>query len=171
MRKVLAVVVVALILGAFVGGYWPQRAEVARARAEAAECQRQLAESRVAIAGLEARVRLSGIFGRFLALRDAAEVGNFGDARGMSSPFFDAVREEADKAPGATVSAALERVLARRDAVTAGLARNEASIREVLVAIERELRRVQGYPVPATATEAPAQPAAQPPAKAGPAAS
>jgi hypothetical protein len=36
----------------------------------------------------------------------------------------------------------------RRDSVTAGLARGEGSVREVLSPIEHELRRALGYPVP-----------------------
>jgi hypothetical protein len=46
------------------------------------------------------------------------------------------------------VRTALDATLMRRDTVTAGIARGESSVREVLVPIERELRRALGYTVP-----------------------
>jgi hypothetical protein len=147
-KKALVGLVVLLVAGAFVAGYWPQRGRLGKARREAAELGRQLSESRSALAAAEAKVRLGRILGQCLALRDAVEAGNFGEARTLSSPFFDAVREEATKEPDASARAALERVLGRRDTVTAGLARGEASVRETLVPIERDLRRALGYPAP-----------------------
>lgn len=155
MKKALAGLLVVLVLGAFVAGYWPQREALARARADSAESQRQLTEARAVLAAMEARVRLGRVFGQYLALRDAAEAGNFGDAGRFSSPFFDAVREEAEKAPEAAVRVSLELILAKRDAVTAALARNDASVRGLLAPIERELRRALGYPVPGPAATQP----------------
>ena len=151
MKKMLGAFVVLLAAGAFLAGYWPQRQKLVQAQAEAAELQRQLSEARSQVAGSEARARLGRIFGEFLALDDAVAAGNFGEARTLSSSFFDQVREEGSKTTDATVRTALDAVLLRRDTVTAGLARGEGSVREVLVPIERELRRALGYPVPAFA--------------------
>jgi hypothetical protein len=157
-RKVVAVLVVLLVAGAFVGGYWPQRQKLVRAEAEAAEARRQLAEARSELAEAEARERLARLFGRYLALRDAVNSGNFGEAQALSSPFFDAVREEVTREPGPLARAALDAILRQRDTITAGLARGEESVQEALVPVERELRRALGYPVPLAA--APAAPAA-----------
>jgi hypothetical protein len=93
-RNLLVVLVVLLIAGAFVAGYWPQRQELGAARAQAAEGART-----------------------------------------------------AD----ATARTALAAVLVRRDTVTAGLARGEASVRETLAPIAREPRRALGYPLPPVA--------------------
>ena len=141
--------VVLLIAGAFAAGYWPQRERLVQAQAEATELRRQLAEARSQLAGAEAKARLGGLFGQFLALQDAVVSGNYGEAQALSSTFFDLVRDEAahDDRRGRP-AAALDAILTRRDAVTAGLARGEGSVREVLVPIERELRRALGYPVP-----------------------
>jgi hypothetical protein len=149
MKKLVAGFVVLLVAGAFLAGWWPQRERHARAEAESAECRRQLAEARTALGQAEARARLGRLFGRFLALEDAVASGNYGEARALSSPFFDLVRDEAAKTTDAAVRASLDAVLARRDTVTAGLARAEASVRDVLVPIGRDLRRALGYPMPA----------------------
>jgi len=151
MKKLVAGLVVLLVAGAFLAGWWPQRERLARAEAESAECRRQLAEARTELGRAEARERLGRLFGRFLALQDAAVSGNYGEARALSSPFFDQVRDEGGTTRDATVRTSLDAVLMRRDTVTAGLAREEASVRDVLVPIQHELRRALRYPVPALA--------------------
>ncbi len=147
MKRVLVVLAVLLVAGAFVAGYWPQRQGRVQAKAEAAEARRQLSEARAELAQAEARARLGRLFGQFLALQDAVVSGNYGQAQALSSPFFDQVRD-AGAGADATARTALDAILMRRDTVTAGLARGESSVREVLVPIERELRRALGYPVP-----------------------
>ena len=148
MRKVLAVLVVLLLAGAFVAGYWPQRERLVQAQAEVAELRRQLSETQSQVAAAEAKARLGRLFGQFIALQDAVASGNYGEAQTLSSPFFNQVRDEAGRVADATARTALDAILMRRDAVTAGLARGEGSVSEVLVPIERELRRALGYPVP-----------------------
>jgi hypothetical protein len=147
-RKVVAVLVVLLIALAFVAGYWPQHRGLVHAQADAAEARRQLAETRSQLAAAEVKARLGRLFGQYLALHDAVASGNYGEAQALSSPFFDAVRGEVTKGPDPTARTALDAILMRRDTVTAGLARGDSSVREVLVPIERELRRALGYPVP-----------------------
>lgn len=155
MRRLLAVLAALLVAGAFGAGYWPQRQ--ARLRAE-----REATEARADLARAEARDRRGRLFGRLLALQDAVTGGNFGEAQAFSTPFFDGVRDEAAREPDAAARASLEAILQRRDAVTAGLARGEGSVREVLVPIERELRRSLDYPVPSPAPPAAAAPGARP---------
>jgi hypothetical protein len=149
-KKLLAVLVILLVGGAFVAGYWPQRQRLEQARAEAADLRRQLVEARAQRDAGEARVRLGRLFGQFLALDDAVGAGNFADARTLSSAFFDQVRDESGRTADASVRNALDAVQARRDTVTAGLARQEGSTREALAAIAHDLRRALGYPVLAT---------------------
>jgi hypothetical protein len=158
-RKVLAVLVVLLVAGAFVAGYWPQRERLVQAQADVTELRRQLSETRSQLAAAEAKSRLGRLFGQFLALREAVVSGNYGAAQALSSAFFDHVRQEGAGATDGTARTALDAILMRRDTVTAGLARGEGSVREALVPIERELRRALGYPVPPldTAKAAPAE--------------
>jgi hypothetical protein len=161
-RKVVAVLVVLLVAAAFVVGYWPQHRELGQAQADAVEARRQLAETRSQLAAAEVKARLGRLFGQYLALQDAVASGNYGEAQALSSPFFDAVREEVTKGSDPAARTALDAILGRRDTVTAGLARGEGSVREALVPIERELRRALGYPVlplaPAPAAPAEARP-------------
>jgi hypothetical protein len=148
MKKALFVAVALLVAGAFAAGYWPERQERARARAEADELRRQLAEARSLVGAAEAKARLGRVFGQYLALRDAISYGNYGEAQALSSAFFDAVREEVTRGSDPSARTALDAVLMRRDTVTAGIARGEGSVSEALVPVERELRRALGYPVP-----------------------
>jgi type II secretory pathway pseudopilin PulG len=148
MRKVLAVLIVLLIAGAFAAGYWPERQRASRAQAEATALRAQLSEAQARLAAAEAKARLGRLFGQLLALQDAVASGNFGEAQTFSSAFFDGVLEESRTTDAAEVRAALDAVLTRRDTVTAGLARGEGSVSTVLAPIERDLRRALGYPVP-----------------------
>ena len=66
------------------------------------------------------------------------------------------MRDEAGKTGDASVRTALDATLMRRDTVTAGIARGESSVREVLVPIERELRRALGYTLPSLVPARPA---------------
>jgi hypothetical protein len=157
MKKVLAVLVVLVGVAAFAGGYWPQRQARVRAEGEATEARRQLAEARTDVARLEARDRRGRLLGQLLAMEDVVTSGDFGEGRALSTPFFDGVRKEAASETDAKVRAALDAVLARRDAVTAALARNEGSVREALVAMETELRRSLDYPVPSPGPRAAAE--------------
>jgi hypothetical protein len=152
MKRLLAVLVVLLAAGTFVAGYWPQRQARLRAEQDAAESRRQLFEARTDLTRAEARDRRGRLFGRLLALQDAVASGNFGEGQALSTPFFDGVRDEAARETDAALRTSLEAILMRRDTVTAGLARGEASVGEVLVPIGRELRRALGYPLPALAS-------------------
>jgi hypothetical protein len=155
MKKVLAVVFVVVVAGAFVAGYWPQRAELARTRASAAQLESQLNEAQSRLADAEAKARLGRLLGQLLALQDAVVSGNFGEAQTLSSGLFDGVREQAGKADAAEVRAALDAILARRDTVTAGLARGEGgAVSKLLAPVERDLRRALGYPVAPVPTSA-----------------
>ena len=147
MRQLLAVLVVLSIAGAFVAGYWPQRQQLARARAETVQLRRRLAEARALLAAAEAKARLGRLFGQYLALHDAVLAADYAEAQALSSPFFNAVRDEAEKTGDAAARTALDAALMRRDTVTAGIARGESSVRDTLVPIARELRRALGYTV------------------------
>jgi hypothetical protein len=161
MRTIAAGLVVLAIVGAFLAGYWPQRTALTRTSDELADARRLQADAESRAAAADAKLRLARVFGQLLALQDAVSAANFGEAQAASSTFFDQVRDLAAAAKDPSVRAALESVLARRDAVTAALARGEGSVRDLLQPIERELRNALGYPVPAAAE---AQPAAAPPA-------
>lgn len=147
MKNALAVLVVLSIAGAFGAGYWLQRDRLIEAQAEATALRHELSQTQGRLADAEAKARLARLFGQYLALTDAVASGNFGEAQTFSSAFFDQVRDASRTTADASVRTALDAILMRRDTVTAGLARGESSVREVLAPIERELRRALGYPL------------------------
>jgi hypothetical protein len=141
MKRIVAIVASVLIGGAFLAGYIPER----RLRM-AAEQESATLHDRVAAA--EARVRMGQLLGHVLAVREAVQRQNYGQAQELSSSFFDSVRAEAAATSVDEFRTALNDVLSRRDAVTASLAKADPAILEVLVLLEVRMRRALGYPTP-----------------------
>lgn len=147
-RLIGALVVVAVIVVAYLGGYWPQRS-----LRLAAEAQARALEARVGAA--EARVRTGQLLGRTLTVKELAMRQDYGQALERSSTMFDAIRREAAMTPDAQLRDGLNAALAMRDRVTARLAKGEPASVESLVDVELELRRALGYEMPAPANTAP----------------
>jgi hypothetical protein len=114
MRRWLAVLVLLLIAGAYVGGWWPERAKRKAAEADLLEVS-----SRIEAA--EGQLRLVEIENQLLLLVAAVEGHNYGTATTKASRFFDAVRIEAVTLP-ASRKAIAEGILAHRETVTTALA-------------------------------------------------
>jgi hypothetical protein len=139
--RVLLLVGVALIGGAYLAGFWPERQRLIAARAEI-----QALEQRIADAA--ARVRLAAVLGGLLAVADAVDAPNYGDAAARASAYFDRVAAEAQAATDPAVRAVLEAARQTRDTVTAALARAEPTAREALRQQQVAIRRALGYDVP-----------------------
>lgn len=138
--------VVALVVG-YLGGMLPERGRRIAAETQVAAHQAAVATIRRELTSVEGRVRIGVLLGRALMLKDLAAVSDYGRAQQVSSEFFDAVRTEAAATEDAARRAVLTSVLARRDAVTAGLAKAEPAVGSALTMVERDLRRVLDYPV------------------------
>jgi hypothetical protein len=151
MRKLFMLLVVAAValLAAYVAGYWPQRERLSALDAEKAQLQQQLQVA-------EARVRAAALLGELLALKETVQEMNYGQARSLSSPFFDHVRAEIARAADPAVKQALDSIQAVRDPVTVALTQGDASALGHLREGERRLRTALGYPVPATPAPLPA---------------
>ena len=159
MSKILKflLVVVVLIGAAYVAGFWPQRERISVLQAENVTLQ-QRAEA------AEARVRAGAVLGELLTLKEVAQDMNYGQARNMSSPFFEHVRAEAGRTTDPGVKQALEAILAARDPVTVAITQGDAAALAHLREFERRLRQALGYPPPPAApTPAPVLPGAAPP--------
>jgi hypothetical protein len=148
-KKALALLVVLAVAGAYAAGYWQQRQRLSRAEAERDALRQELDQAIAVRDKAEAVNRLGRLFGQYLHLRDTVAAGNYGEAQSLSSAFFDGVRAEAERWQDGTVRPALEGILARRDRVTAALARSDPSVREPLEQIEHALRQALSYPAPA----------------------
>ncbi len=145
MKRALFIVVVVLIAGAYVGGYWPEHRRLGEAEAQVRTLQARLNTA-------ADRIRLGEILGRLLRVSDTVAARNYGEAAALSSAYFDRVREETSRAEQPDVKHALENILESRDEITTALARTEPSVSLVLREQELELRKALGYPVEPTPT-------------------
>ena len=112
-------VVVLLVAAAYVAGFWPQRERISVLQAENVTLQQR-------VEAAEARVRAGVLLGELLALNEVVQAMNYGQARGLSSPFFEHVRAEAGRTTDAGVKPALESILALRDRVTVAITQGDA---------------------------------------------
>ena len=88
---------------------------------------------------------------------------NYGQARGMSSPFFERVTAEAARTTDAGLKQAMASILTLRDPVTVALTQGDASALGHLRESERRLRQALGYPPPpAPPSPAPVAPVTMP---------
>ena len=120
MRKIKLLAVIVIIIWAFLLGYWPQHKQVSAILDENTQLKNTLASA-------EALGRIARLENELLLLIEQTEGQNYGDAQKLSNTFFDDVRKEIDRNKSAAYVSKLEAILARRDAVTAGLARADAS--------------------------------------------
>ena len=137
-------VVVALVAAAYVAGFWPQRERISALQAENVTLQQR-------VAAAEARVRAGVLLGELLTLKEIVQDLNYGQARGLSSPFFEHVRAEAGRTTDAGLKQALESILAVRDPLTVALTQGDAAALGHLREAERGLRQALGYPPPPAA--------------------
>lgn len=142
-------IVVVLIAAAYVAGFWPQRERVSALQAENVTLQQR-------VEAAESRVRAGVLLGELLAMKEVVQEMNYGQARGMSSPFFEHVRAEAGRTGDAGLKQALESINVLRDPVTVALTQGDGTALAHLRESERRLRQALGYPPPpAAATPAP----------------
>lgn len=151
--------VVVLIAAAYVAGFWPQRERIGVLQAENVTLRQR-------VEAAETRVRAGGLLGELLALKEVVQEMNYGQARGMSSPFFDHVRGEAGRTTDSGLKQALMSIDALRDPVTIALTQGDAAALGHLRESERMLRQALGYPAPPPAPLAPAGAPAVPTAEA-----
>lgn len=141
-RKFMTAACLAALAATFVAGYCPQR----RARlAQETEATALRSDLRAATA----RVRMAELLGQVLLIRDLAMRQDYYQASVRSSGLFDDVRSEVAAMPDDELSSGLKSVLTQRDAVTAALAKGDASVIGLLREIELGLRGTLGYSLPA----------------------
>lgn len=143
MRRTLVGLVVAVVLLALAYGFgwWPEHQ-----RAGVLEAERTQLQQRVEAA--EARVRAGALLGELVALRETVQEMNYGQARGLSTPFFEKARAEAARTIDPGLKAALESLPALRDPVTVALTQGDPAALAHLREAERRLRAALGYPAP-----------------------
>jgi hypothetical protein len=142
-KKILVLLVLAAVavLAAYVAGYWPQRQRLQQLESERAALQQRADAA-------EARVRAGALLGELLALKETVQEMNYGQARGLSSPFFDHARAEAQRSADPGLKQALESLQNVRDPVTVALTQGDPAALTHLREAERRLRAALGYPPP-----------------------
>ncbi len=121
-----------LLAVAYVAGYWPEHRKFRES-----EDKRNAASARLADA--ESRIRLCELQNDLIALVRKTAEKNYGEAQAFSTKFFDQVVAEARQTDNQKLKSSLESILQSRDAVTAALAKGDASARELLLPLEKAL--------------------------------
>ena len=147
-KGLLVIAAAAVLAGAYLTGYWPERRVRIASQTEVGALETRLATA-------EARIRVGEILGRALTLKEVVMRQNYGQGLELSSPFFDAVRVETARPASSELTDGLNEVLAMRDGVTAALAKADPQVVETLHGIELRLRRALGYPLPPDPTSSP----------------
>jgi hypothetical protein len=135
MRKIMLLVVVVAVIWAYLLGYWPQHKQAAAIEQENVQLKNQLASA-------ENVGRIARLENQLLVLIEQTEGQNYGEAQKLSNSFFDDMRKEIDRNKTAAYVPKLEAILSRRDAVTAGLARGDASTNDLLKQSLTEMREL-----------------------------
>lgn len=131
-RAVIAAAVVVGIVLVFLAGYLPASARARRAAEQAQLNARQAADAEVALAQTRFDLEVARLRGRLGELLHEASANNFGVAAERASTFFDGVNAAVASphlAVGSERRAVLEAMLARRDEISAGLARADPAVK------------------------------------------
>jgi hypothetical protein len=139
---------VVAIGAAYLAGYWPERGQRL-----AAEAQTEALQTNLAFAA--AQVRTAAFLGRVLTIEELVMRQDYGQALERSSALFDAIRREATAIPEGRLRDGLAEALAKRDRVTAGLAKGEPGTTEILHDVELDLRRALDHEMPPAAGSTP----------------
>jgi type II secretory pathway pseudopilin PulG len=132
MKRAGVMIGIFLIVAAYVYGFWPQYQK-------ARQAQRDLAAATGQLAHAQSELRLCALQARLLAIIGQASDRNYGNASVLATPFFDQVRREADQQSEPQAKAALESILAQRDAVTSDLAKGDPGSLNVLEGLENTM--------------------------------
>jgi Flp pilus assembly protein TadB len=142
-RLFIGLAVVFAVVAIFVAGYLPGRS---RARAAAGETERvseRLRESQATLAQTQFDLRVARLRGRLGETLHEANANNYSVAAERATVFFDALREAVNSpqlAPGDRRQI-LEAVLARRDEISADLARADAAVKAKLAEMYMQFGR------------------------------
>lgn len=133
MKKIGALILIAVIGGAYLLGWWPERQR-------RLELEQEVGALRVQIAAAETDQRACVLQDRLLAVLDLLDAQNFGAAQSAASQFFDAVRAETLHAGH---DPSLDEILAQRDAVTIALAHSDPAGLSALRAMRGPLQALR----------------------------
>jgi hypothetical protein len=133
LRRIFVVIVLmALSLG---GGYWYEHSRWAAAESKSEALSAQLAQD-------NGTIDLYRLQDQLLSLVQDTGNKNYGDAAALSTKFFDNLRAEASRSTQPEVASALLSIQNQRDAVTAGLAKADPKVHDLLVQLLDTFRQI-----------------------------
>lgn len=130
----------------FALGFWPQFQQKQAANARVTELTRQTETLQADLAQRTDRVQVSDLLARLLVVKDMVSVQNYGKAQELASPWFDAIRAQAQATANPEFRTALESSLSFRDTLTVALTRGDPGAMAILSSIEEPIRAALGYP-------------------------
>jgi hypothetical protein len=139
MKRLGVIIFLLLLAAAFVGGYWLGYERVRLQEQKFREAQQNLSAATARLASAESRIRICKLQNDLLALVYKTADKNYGDALPLSTKFFDQVLVEAGRVENQKWKTSLGTILQKRDAVTAALAKGDASARDLLAPLEKTL--------------------------------
>jgi len=134
-RRSVVLAVIAGVVVMLLAGYIPGWMQARRASQASEACARQQAELQATLAKTELNLEVARLRGRLGDVLHQANANNFGLAAQQATAFFDALQAAAASAQiaaGSERRGVLEAILARRDEISADLARADQGVKAKL---------------------------------------
>lgn len=132
------------VVAVFLAGYLPGRSRAGAAAAETQRVTERLRDTQSTLARTQFDLRIARLRGSLGEVLHEANTNNFGVAAERATTFFDGLREAVNSphlAPAGERRQILEAVLARRDEISADLARADPAVKGKLTEIYMQFGR------------------------------
>ncbi len=134
-RLIIGLAVAAGIVLIFVAGYLPGSSRARRAAEESRQASQSLGETQATLAKTQLDLEVARLRGRLGEVLHAANANNFGVAAENATAYFDGLRSAVNSTQlpaGSERRVVLETILARRDEISADLARADHGVKAKL---------------------------------------
>lgn len=142
-RLLLALAVVFVLMAVFLAGYLPGRSRVRAAAVENERLSERLRQNEAMLAQTQFDLQIARLRGHLGETLHEANANNYGVAAERATEFFDGLRDAVSSAhlePGERRQL-LESVLARRDEISADLARADGAVKAKLAEMYMQFGR------------------------------
>lgn len=140
-RMLIGAAVFVVIVAIFLAGYLPERLRARAASAETASLSERLTRSEATLAQTQFDLQVARLRGHLGETLHDANANNFGVASERATLFFNRLSEAVNspQLPPGNRRQILEALLARRDEISADLARADAAVKSKLSAMYMQL--------------------------------
>ena len=134
---IIAVILIAVLIGGFLIGYLPARSTI-----EGLKTQNSRVEQRNAV--LEQSLKITELRGAVGLMSYRVNQNNYGAAAELSTGFFNGLRGMINNTKDETVRRNLQAMLQQRDEITAGLAQSDPATKQLLAQLYADFFQVRG---------------------------